>query len=44
MKLDHDNGRPMEVEAIYGNPLRAAQNAGVPMPETQKLYEQLRSL
>ena len=28
MKIDFDERRPMEVEAIYGNPLRAAQAAG----------------
>jgi 2-dehydropantoate 2-reductase len=28
MKIDHDSGRPMEVEAIFGNPLRAAEAAG----------------
>lgn len=44
MKLDFDNGRPLELEAIYGNPLRAARAAGVSMPETQKLYEELQSL
>lgn len=41
MKLDFDNGRPMEIEGIYGNPLRAAKAAGVEMPETEKLYCQL---
>jgi 2-dehydropantoate 2-reductase len=44
MKLDFDNGRPLELEAIYGNPLCAALAAGVSMPETQKLYEELKSL
>ncbi|QHI70006.1 putative 2-dehydropantoate 2-reductase [Tichowtungia aerotolerans] len=44
MKLDYDHGRPLELEAIYGNPLRAARAAGVEMPETQKLYDQLREL
>jgi 2-dehydropantoate 2-reductase len=41
MKLDHDSGKPMEIESIYGNPLRAAKAAGVAMPETEKLYKQL---
>jgi 2-dehydropantoate 2-reductase len=41
MKLDFDRGNPMEVEAIYGNPLRAAEAAGIDMPETRKLYKQL---
>jgi 2-dehydropantoate 2-reductase len=44
MKLDYDRGRPMETESIYGNPLRAAKAAGVAMPETEKLYQQLKAL
>jgi 2-dehydropantoate 2-reductase len=41
MRLDFDRGNPMEVESIYGNPLRAAKAAGVEMPETERLYHQL---
>ena len=41
MKLDFDNRRPLEVEAIYGNPVRAAQEHGVAMPKTEVLYRQL---
>lgn len=41
MKLDFDRGRPMEIESIYGYPLRAAEAAGVAIPETEKLYHQL---
>jgi 2-dehydropantoate 2-reductase len=44
MKLDFDRVKPMEIESIYGNPLRAAQTAGVEMPETEKLYHQLTDL
>ena len=44
MKLDFDRGNPMEIEAIYGNPLRAAEAVGVSMPETRKLYEQLLAI
>jgi 2-dehydropantoate 2-reductase len=44
MKLDYDNGRPMEIESIYGNPLRAAENAGARLPAIRCLYEQLRFL
>lgn len=44
MKLDFDRGRPMEIESIYGNPLRAAQRAGVAMPETERLYRQLLAI
>ncbi len=44
MKVDFDAHRPMEVEAIYGNPLRAAQQAGARMPLVETLYRQLRFL
>ena len=42
MRLDHRAGRPMEVEAIFGNPLRAASR-GV-MPRVEMLYDQLKFL
>ncbi len=41
MKLDFERGNPLEVEAIYGNPIRAAEAAGVNMIESRKLYHQL---
>lgn len=44
MKLDFDRGRPMEIDSIYGEPLRQAHAAGVAMPETERLYRQLREL
>lgn len=44
MKLDFDRGNPMEIESIYGNPLRAAKSRGITMPETEKLYRQLRKI
>jgi len=44
MRLDHDNRRPMEVEAIYGNPVRAAASKGVALPHTETLYRQLKFL
>ena len=31
----------MEVEAIYGNPLRLAQSRGVELPHIETLYRQL---
>ncbi len=43
MKLDFDRGNPMEIESIYGNPIRAAKAAGIEMPETEKLYQQLKA-
>ncbi len=44
MKLDFDRGRPMEIESIYGHPLRTAKAAGIAMPETEKLYQHLLKL
>ena len=44
MKIDFDEGKPMEVEAIYGNPLRAARSAGAAMPRIETLYRQLKFL
>jgi 2-dehydropantoate 2-reductase len=34
----------MEVEAIYGNPLRVAQAAGAVVPRLETLYRQLKFL
>jgi len=44
MKIDFDAGRPMEVESIYGNPLRAAGAAGADLPLVEMLYRQLKFL
>ena len=44
MKVDFDQGRPLEVEAILGNPLKAAQWAGVETPNIERLYSQLKAL
>lgn len=47
MKLDHEAGRPMEVEAIVGAPLRAARAAraaGHTPPHLQWLYHHLTHL
>ncbi|EKV01176.1 ketopantoate reductase [Leptolyngbya sp. PCC 7375] len=44
MKIDFDEGRPLEVEAILGNPVRAAAEVGVKVPEMEKLYKQVRAL
>ena len=44
MMLDHEAGRPMEVEAIFGAPLRAAEAAGCPVPRLDVLYRQLKAL
>jgi 2-dehydropantoate 2-reductase len=42
MKLDHEAGRPLELEAIYERPIVAARAAGVAMPETEALLAELR--
>lgn len=44
MKIDYDSQRPMEIEAILGNPLRAATAAGAHLPRIQMLYQQLKFL
>jgi 2-dehydropantoate 2-reductase len=44
MKIDFDEHRPMEVEAIFGNPLRTAQAAGAKSPLLEVLYRQLQFL
>jgi 2-dehydropantoate 2-reductase len=44
MKIDYDEHRPMEVEAILGNPLRSAQSRGIELPNISMLYQQLKFL
>lgn len=44
MKIDHDAGRPLEVDAIYGAPTRAARSAGTPMHRVEVLEAALRFL
>jgi 2-dehydropantoate 2-reductase len=44
MKLDFDRGNQMEIEAIYGAPIRLAESKGVHMPKTKKLYRQLLAM
>jgi 2-dehydropantoate 2-reductase len=41
MKLDYDRRQPLEVEAIFGNPLKKAAKAGVRLPKIETLYQQL---
>ena len=38
MALDYENGRPMELEAIVGNVLRAARRSHVPVPALDTIY------
>lgn len=42
--IDYLAGRPVEVDAIWGYPLRRALAAGVAMPELTKLHATLRRL
>lgn len=44
MKIDCDEGRPLEVEAIFGNPLAAARKAGAAVPRIEMLYHQLKAI
>ncbi|BAZ84925.1 putative 2-dehydropantoate 2-reductase [Dolichospermum compactum] len=44
MKIDFDEKRPLEVEAIFGNPLRKAELAGVNLQQIRCLYQQLKFL
>jgi len=40
--VDFLAGREVEVESIWGEPLRRAQAAGAHVPELAKLFEELR--
>lgn len=44
MKIDFDENRPLEVEAIFGNPLRIAAEHDVSLPLIRCLYQQLKFL
>jgi 2-dehydropantoate 2-reductase len=44
MKIDYDEHRPLEVEAIFGNLLRTAKTNGVDLPQINCLYRQLKFL
>ncbi len=44
MKLDYDARRPLELEAIYGYPLRRAQAHDQAAPQLTMLYQQLQFL
>lgn len=41
MRLDYDNGRPMEITTMYANPVRAAREAGFYMRKVEMLMQQL---
>ncbi|MDQ3116073.1 MAG: 2-dehydropantoate 2-reductase [Verrucomicrobiota bacterium] len=42
--IDYQAGRPLEIEAIWGEPLRAADVAKVPAPHLAELYRELVTL
>ena len=44
MQLDAEAGRPLELEAIYREPLRRARRCGVAMPETTRLLRELEAI
>ncbi len=41
MKIDYDENRPLEIEAILGNPLRIAKKIKLAAPYMEMLYQQL---
>ncbi len=44
MKLDYDHQQPLELNAIFGNPLKLATGKGATLPQITTLYRQLRFL
>ena len=42
--IDFEAGRPLEIEAIWGEPLRRALAAGMRMPQLELLYQELKEL
>ena len=42
--IDYKAGKALELEAIWGNPLREGTKRGVPMPELESLYAELKKL
>lgn len=42
--VDYEAGKPLELEAIWGEPLRRARAAGVAAPQLEKLYRELFAL
>ena len=42
MRIDFLNQAPMEVEYMFGNPIRSAAKKGVSMPQVEMLYQQLK--
>ena len=44
MALDYENNRPMEIEAILGNAVRAGRKLNVPMPALEAIYALARMI
>jgi 2-dehydropantoate 2-reductase len=44
MHLDRRNSRPMEVEAVIGEPLRRGQKHGLDLPQMKNLYTGLKEI
>jgi 2-dehydropantoate 2-reductase len=42
--LDYEQGHPVEVEAIWGEPLRQGLAAGAKMPRVEMLYHLIKHL
>jgi 2-dehydropantoate 2-reductase len=42
--LDFESGKPLEIEAIWGEPLRRAAVAGAPTPRLEVVYSLLKSI
>lgn len=42
--IDFEAGRPLEIEAIWGEPLRRATAAGAQMPELERLHQRLKQI
>jgi 2-dehydropantoate 2-reductase len=42
--IDYLAGKPVEIESIWGEPLRRGQALGADMPELAKLYSELKTL
>lgn len=42
MRLDFLHRRPMEIESIFGNPIRTAHQYGASMPRVDAMYRQLK--
>lgn len=44
MQIDYEQGRPLEVESILGEPVRRARAAGIAVPKMEMLYAIVRRL